>query len=226
MNNYRKNNDFITYTIDKGFTSNLAISVQNGQVAVSAPWYFSTKRINQIIVEKKDWILQKIKEYNTDYEPKTIKVFNQNLDVIIDYKGFSTECLYKNNQIVIVLPITYKGRDNSKTILAVINKFYQTLAEKEVERIMEKNRIRFNGLAPNDYRVEKIDSALGRFIEENKEIIINPDIIKFDKEILEYVVLHEFCHIKYKTHAKSFYKIIEKYIPNYKNIETKIKGLF
>lgn len=226
MNNSRKNNNFITYTIDKGFTSNIAISVQDGQVAVSAPWYLSTRRIDQIIIEKKDWILKKIREYNTDYEPKTIKVFNQNVGVKIYYKGLNTECTLRNNEVSIFLPITYKGRDNSKAIITIVNKFYQTLAEKEVEEVMEKNRIRFKGLAPNDYRVEKIDSALGRFLEDTKEMIINPDIIKFDREILEYVVLHEYCHLRYKTHAKSFYKIIEKYIPNYKNIETKIKGLF
>ena len=39
-------------------------------------------------------------------------------------------------------------------------------------------------------------------------------------------LLHEFCHLKYKTHGKNFYKLIEKYIPNYKEIEVQIKGMF
>ena len=59
----KKNNDFITYTIDKSFTKNLAISIQNGQVAVSAPWYVSKRKIEEIISDKKSWIIQKLKEY-------------------------------------------------------------------------------------------------------------------------------------------------------------------
>ena len=55
---------------------------------------------------------------------------------------------------------------------------------------------------------------------------INPDIVKYNRDILEYIILHEFCHLKYKTHGKNFYKIIENYIPNYKDIESKIKGMY
>lgn len=36
-------NSVITYTIGKSINNNLYISVQNGEVAVQAPWYFSKK---------------------------------------------------------------------------------------------------------------------------------------------------------------------------------------
>ena len=50
----KRENNIISYTIDKGFTNDLAISIQNGQVAVSAPWYISQKQIEKIISEKKN----------------------------------------------------------------------------------------------------------------------------------------------------------------------------
>ena len=67
---------------------------------------------------------------------------------------------------------------------------------------------------------------LGKYIEENKNVVINPEVVKFDKEIIEYVILHQVCHLKYKTHAKSFNRLLKEYIPNYKMIEEKIKGMF
>ena len=96
------------------------------------------------------------------------------------------------------------------------------MAEKEVENIMEKTRKKL-GFAPDDYKLKKMDKALGKFDEENKTIIINLEIIKFDKDVLEYVILHEFCHLKYKTHCKSFYKILYKNMKNYKLTEEKTK---
>ena len=53
----------------------------------------------------------------------------------------------------------------------------------------------------------------------NNKLYINPEIVKFDKETIEYVIFHEFCHIQYKTHSKKFYEIMQNFFPNYKQIE-------
>ena len=56
---------------------------------------------------------------------------------------------------------------------------------------------------------------------DNLAQMYNPQ--KVTKAVIEYVVAHEFCHLKYKTHGKRFYEIIEKYIPNYKKYEREIQ---
>ena len=48
--------------------------------------------------------------------------------------------------------------------------------------------------------------------------------MQYKKEIIEYVVAHEFCHLKYKTHGKRFYEIIEKNMPEYKKYEREIQN--
>ena len=230
MGFFKKNNDFITYTIDKSFTKNLAISVQNGQVAVSAPWYVSKRKIEEIILDKKAWIMQKLKEYeeNTNLKKlnlnkRTIRVFGEDYELKIIYKLVKSPELYLENKLIKVeLPSKYKNLDNTKIIDLILEKFYKKMAEKEVENIMEKTRKKL-GFAPDDYKLKKMDKVLGKFDEENKTIIINPEIIKFDKDVLEYVILHEFCHLKYKTHGKNFYKMIEKYIPEFQRYEREIQ---
>ena len=57
-----------------------------------------------------------------------------------------------------------------------------------------------------------------------KTIVINPEIVKYDKKVLKYVVLHEFCHLKYKTHCKSFNDIMEENFENYIRIENELSG--
>lgn len=39
----------------------------------------------------------------------------------------------------------------------------------------------------------------------------------------DYIVIHELAHIKHKNHSKLFYDEIEKYMPNYKNVQSEIK---
>ena len=50
------------------------------------------------------------------------------------------------------------------------------------------------------------------------------ELMQFKKETIQYVIAHEFCHLKYKTHGKRFYEIIEKYIPDYKKYEREIQN--
>ena len=53
MNIFKRESNIISYTIDKTFNTNFSISICDGQVAVSVPWYASRKQINQVIEEKK-----------------------------------------------------------------------------------------------------------------------------------------------------------------------------
>ena len=230
MGFFKKNNDFITYTIDKSFTKNLAISIQNGQVAVSAPWYVSKRKIEEIISDKKSWIIQKLKEYEQlnslkelNTEKRIVKVFGEDYNLKIFYKLIKVPELYlENKTIKIELPSKYKNSNNTKIIDLIIEKFYKKVAEKEIEETMEKTRKEL-GIAPDDYVIKRLDKTLGMYDEQNKVIFINPEIVKFDKVVLEYVVLHEFCHLKYKTHCKSFYNLLSKHMKNYKNVEQNIK---
>lgn len=41
-------------------------------------------------------------------------------------------------------------------------------------------------------------------------------LMYYPAEAIDYVVLHELAHIKQKNHQKSFYSLIEKYMPDYK----------
>ena len=61
MNLFSNNNNSITYTVNKELTSNLYISVQNGEVVINAPWYMASSQIQRAVEEKKQWIVNKIK---------------------------------------------------------------------------------------------------------------------------------------------------------------------
>ena len=63
MSILKNKNSVISYTVNKEVSSNCYISIDSGEVVVNAPWYFSKKQIQNIIEEKRQWILNKIKEY-------------------------------------------------------------------------------------------------------------------------------------------------------------------
>ena len=83
---------------------------------------------------------------------------------------------------------------------------------------MEETRVKLKGLAPENYEIKRIPNKLAKTLK-NKTIIINPEIIKYNKQVLRYVVLYEFCHLKYRTNSKNFRDMLETYMPSYEEYE-------
>lgn len=231
MNLFKSRNNVITYTVNKKEYSNLYISVQNGEVIINAPWYMASSQIQEIVEEKKQWILNKINEYELACEKrkmqeytklKTVKVLGANYDLAIKYKNIKAPNLtIEQGKILVILPNKYKKLENDEIIKMLIEKMYDMVAKKEIERAMEKTRIMM-GIAPEDYEIKRTEGILAKCI--NEKITINPDIAKYSKETIEYIILHEFCHLKYKNHTKSFYNMLKTYIPNYEQLEKEVKG--
>ena len=51
--------NIIKYTVNKNFSDDLYLSVQNGEVVIKAPWYYTNNQIQNIIKEKRNWIINK-----------------------------------------------------------------------------------------------------------------------------------------------------------------------
>ena len=223
MSIFGKREKVIAYTVNKAVNNDMYITVQNGEVVVNAPWYFTSSKIQEIVKEKKNWILSKMQEYESEIPNiQSVKIFGKNYDVKVTYKNVKTTelNLEENSQINIILPNKYKKIGNEQIIKMTIKKMYEQIANNEIDNIMEKTRIML-GIAPEEYRIENMQDLLGKCID-GRTIIINPELMQYKREVIEYVVAHQFCHLKYKTHGKKFYELIEKNIPNYKKIEREL----
>lgn len=217
-------NEVITYSVNKTNEKELYISVQNGEVLVRAPWYVTKNKIQEAVNEKKKWIMKKLKEYQINEENemslRPIQILGIIYNLKVSYKNISViECNMENNIIKVNLPKKYKKIDNESMTDILIDKMYFKIAERELESIMEKTRLTL-GFAPEDYEIMEMNDCLAKCTLD-KKIIINPRIIKYKREVIEYIILHEFCHLKYKNHTKSFYNMVERYMPEYKNYEIK-----
>ena len=158
-------------------------------------------------------------------QPKFAKIFGLNYSVNIYYlKITSPELNLEKNCINIHLPISYRKKNNQELINIILLKMYTKIAESEIENIMEKARREFH-FAPEDYEIKKISGSLATCNKDLQTFTINPYIVRYSKEIVEYIIFHEFCHLKYKNHTKSFYDMLKKYKPNYEALAKQISNL-
>jgi predicted metal-dependent hydrolase len=110
-----------------------------------------------------------------------------------------------------------------ETINKAFEKFYR---RKSVEKIVPRVRqwVGATGLHPGGLKFRKFSKRWGSCTRTN-EIIINIDAVKLPFSLIDYIVVHELCHLEHKGHSKAFWKEVEKYIPAYRELENRLSGL-
>ena len=154
---------------------------------------------------------------------KSVKIFGVSYELKVMYKRVKAPKLNLQEKLIeISLPTKYKKLNNEILIEMLLEKMYDAIANKELDIIMEKVRTTLK-FAPEDYKIMRLDKRLAKCLANR--IIINPDIVRYRKEIIEYVVFYEFCKLKISKTSKKFYETLKKYMPNYENYEFELVGV-
>lgn len=101
-------------------------------------------------------------------------------------------------------------------------KYYRKEAEKRIDFAMDK-MIHLTNLKPEEYKLFNFKRAWGN-CSSKKVIKINPKLVMYSDHAIEYVCLHELCHLKHMNHSKAFWNLVSKYMPDYKLAEIELKN--
>jgi len=56
-------------------------------------------------------------------------------------------------------------------------------------------------------------------------LMLNPHLIKAPKECIDYVILHELCHIAEHNHSEKFWRLLTQLMPNWKEVKAKLDDM-
>lgn len=97
-------------------------------------------------------------------------------------------------------------------------KLYQE-SKQILDEYIQKFWIWYHALA-----IKKVKTYWGS-CSATQNISLNFNLIHLPKRILEYVIVHEMCHLKEKNHSEKFWKLVEIYFPNYKEVRKELKQI-
>ena len=211
------------YTVTKKKIKNFIIRIYPDlRIAVSVPLHASNKDIENFIQSKKEWIETTLKKIKIAKENK-----NNLKENIIKILGKEREKKIIESDLERIRLTDTSIYIYSKNIdtLEIEKKLFEWEFE-ELKNILEENLEKYTKLLNtniNYYQIKKISSAWGIYHKKENYISFNFDLIEKDIECIEYVVLHELCHIFYMNHQKKFWTLLEKYMPDYKIRRKKLK---
>lgn len=56
-------------------------------------------------------------------------------------------------------------------------------------------------------------------------LTLNPHLVKAPRECIDYVILHELCHIAEHNHSEKFYRLMEQVMPNWQKVKTRLDDM-
>ena len=71
------------------------------------------------------------------------------------------------------------------------------------------------GLYPSRVSIKKMATRWGSCNPQSRTVLFAVMLIDTPDEFIEYVVLHELCHLKYRSHGVRFWALVERYMPDY-----------
>lgn len=101
----------------------------------------------------------------------------------------------------------------------------EKMEEKGIKILMNKIKKWSDiiGVSPLQVRIKPLKTAWG-ICYSNGNISLNIKLIKADPKIIDYVIIHELCHLIHHNHSKEFWNELKKYYPDYKEAKIVLKN--
>ncbi len=196
--------------IIKSKRKTLSLSLdKDGRVIVRAPYKCSEKRINEFVLSNQGWLEKATESFNKSQSK--VSSYSVSDGGRIPLLGEDFEILFTDNKKaaidkrVILLP--------EKNSLSSLEKMLKTIALNYFKERLDY----YSSLSGLEYNRIKITKAKTRWgsCNSDKNICFSLYLVMCPLNVIDYVIVHEMCHLKYMNHSKKFWAEVEKYIPDY-----------
>ena len=224
----------IQYTIVYSYRKTLGICVNRDcQVMVKAPFGASMAQIEKIVTKRTPWILkqqQYFKSLGEKMPPRRYISGESHLYLGKQYvlrvtEGATNDIRFEGHSFEIVC----KPQKNVETRLIacrLMKDWYREQAQILFAEMADPIILRFKKykVAPTGLSIKSMVSRWGSCTPKGK-IILNTELIKAPKPCIEYVITHELCHLVHRNHAKVFYELLAKEMPDWERWKKQLKQI-
>lgn len=220
--------DGISINVSRKKIKNIYLRIirQTAEVTVSAPHSISTETIYNFLLQKRHWIHKARAQVTNQVK---IKPIIQNGETHY-FLGESYSLVIYENAAHMKISISEKkliffvkpGCDEKKCS-TYLNLWYKHHMQQLLPSLISKWEI-IVGVKVHSWTIRSMTSRFGSCNVALKRICLNLILIQKPIDCLEYVLVHELVHLHEANHSKRFYALMDKYLPNWRDLKIKLKN--
>jgi len=213
----------VGYTLTRSNRKTIALYVRDGAVEVRAPLKASKSDIDRFVASKEKWITDKLAQSNERILQKSSFKLTYDDNIIYQGKqypitskpgnrmGFDEACFYMPPNL------------SPEQIKYACVQIYRMLAK----RVLTKKVLFYAKQMSVMPVAVKINGARTRWgsCSSKKSVNFSWRLIMADSDVIDYVVVHELCHITEMNHSARFWALVSSVLPDYSQRKAKLKEL-
>jgi predicted metal-dependent hydrolase len=190
-------------------------------ITVRTPLDKNKYEIQRIVLDKATWILQKQREFResipdlikpTFKENSTLPYLGKNYRLIIrKNKKSENELQLINREFV----ATLKSSKNSKRLIKSLYESWllnnaQIILKEKVGKCLQKLGIEVERIS-----IKNLSKRWGSLTKDRRTINLNVSLLKAPDDVIDYIIIHELCHMKISDHSHHYWDLVRNYMPSY-----------
>lgn len=191
-----------------------------GNVEVRAPKGTPDESVLKLIEEKWDWIQQNIKEMKDRLSGPKENTYEHGEKLL--YLGKSYPIQISQDSSIAQDHVVFEGERlhiyvkqlEDERIQQALKRFYYQQCKALVEKSIRAHQHHFK-TKPRSIRISDSQTTWGT-CDSRLQLTFNWKLAMAPLEVIDYVVVHEMCHMVHLNHDRSFWRLVGKIMPDYK----------
>lgn len=205
----------------------LAVYPPNGRVHVSSPKEWSDEDIRSFVVSRWDWIDEQRKDIANQARQSHREFVDGESHYVLGVK-YRLEVKYANAAPSVeihggVVSMTVRPDASESKRAEVMREYLRSVLKEELVEMVDKwcKKMEVEDVA---WIVKQMKTRWGSCVESKKLIQLNLELARLPRRCIEYVVVHELCHLRVHGHNRMFENLISQYLPNWKSLRNELNG--
>lgn len=201
------------------------IEVTPGGIEVIAPEADSDEEIRTFVRARRRWLHDKTEEVEEEaarFRARTPEGFHSGAKVV--YRGRHLRLRIESADVEepeltyrtafdVRVPRDFSQEKRQAAARRLIHDFFDEHLSQDAWDIVDDRGAPL-GLIPRDIRLKNQKTLWGS-CGQDRILRLDRRLIRLPKPVLEYVVVHELCHLRYRDHSPRFWALVQKILPDY-----------
>jgi len=213
--------DLLDYTLIRSAKRRtVAIQLYHDRLVVRAPTRASLHDIESFIRDKAPWIIKQRKRLMSTPKPAALTYQTGETHLYLG-KAYPLKLFMGGAHAVRLMRnaihITSPTRATSSQIKAKLDRWYHACSQAYFPTLVDKwhKHPYFQGKPLPTLSIRRMRSRWGSLTKQG-HMTLNSQLIKAHEDCIDYVVLHEFCHLIHFNHSPAFHQLMSELMPDWK----------
>lgn len=207
----------------------IGLQVKHGSIIIRAPQYVCEQDIAHIVKAKSAWLQKKVAEQNSRpklqnnaFQENSLIFINGELKTLHIHYGLFSEVNIENNTIQLTLSNRIKS---SNSEASQVKKQLESWLKQQTINYLDQqlsNHAEQIGTFPKSFKVRLYKARWGS-CNSKAELSFSSLLAMTPDWVIDYVIVHELCHLVHMNHSPAFWQLVTLHCPNYQSAKSWLK---